>query len=143
MKWLIKGGRLIDPANQLDDLMDIYIQNGKIRDLLPAAPRRTDSGLTDYRIIPAEGLVVTPGLIDMHTHLREPGQEYKETILTGAQAAVAGGFAAVACMPNTQPVNDQRSVCEFIVSKAREARLAKVFPVGAISIGLRGEALAE
>ncbi len=143
MKWLIKGGRLIDPANQLDDLMDIYIQNGKIQDLLPAAPRRTDSGLTDYRIIPAEGLVVTPGLIDMHTHLREPGQEYKETILTGAQAAVAGGFAAVACMPNTQPVNDQRSVCEFIVSKAREARLAKVFPVGAISIGLRGEALAE
>ena len=143
MKYLIKGGRLIDPANQMDDLMDIYIQNGKIQDLLPAAPRRTDRELTDYRIIPAEGLVVTPGLIDMHTHLREPGQEYKETILTGAQAAVAGGFAAVACMPNTQPVNDQRSVCEFIISRAREARLAKVFPVGAISIGLRGEALAE
>lgn len=143
MKYLIRGGRLIDPANQVDDLMDIYIHNGKIQDLLPAAPRRTAKELADYKIIPAEGLVVTPGLIDMHTHLREPGQEYKETILTGAQAAVAGGFAAVACMPNTQPVNDQRSVCEFIVSRAREARLAKVFPVGAISVGLRGEALAE
>ena len=73
MKYLIKGGRLIDPANQMDDLMDIYIQNGKIQDLLPAAPRRTDRELTDYRIIPAEGLVVTPGLIDMHTHLRDHG----------------------------------------------------------------------
>ena len=87
--------------------------------------------------------MVTPGLIDMHTHLREPGQEYKETILTGVQAAVAGGFGAVACMPNTQPVNDNQAVCEYIIRKAREARLARVFPVGAISVGLQGETLAE
>ena len=143
MKILIKGGRLIDPWNQVDEQTDIYIQNGKIRDLQPASSRRTSRDPADYRVFFADGLVVTPGLIDMHTHLREPGHEYKETILTGTQAAVAGGFTAVACMPNTSPVNDNQSVCEIIVRKAREARLARVLPIGAISLGLKGEALAE
>ena len=96
-----------------------------------------------FRVIPAEGLIITPGLIDMHTHLREPGFEYKETILTGVQAAVAGGFTAVACMANTLPVNDTQSVTDYILKKAKEARLARVFPIGAVSLGLKGEALAE
>jgi dihydroorotase len=143
VKFLIKGGRLIDPENQIDERMDIYIHNGKIRALQPASPRRSLKDLTEYLLIPADDLIVTPGLIDMHTHLREPGQEYKETILTGVQAAVAGGFGAVACMPNTAPVNDNQSVCAYILHKAREARLARVFPIGAISLGLAGESLVE
>lgn len=143
MKWLIRGGRVIDPQNQLDDLMDIYVHQGKILDLQPVSPKRNAKSVSDFRVIPAEGLVITPGLIDMHTHLREPGFEYKETILTGTQAAVAGGFTAVACMANTLPVNDSQSVTDYILNKAKEARLARVFPVGAVSIGLKGEALAE
>ncbi|OGP50919.1 MAG: dihydroorotase [Deltaproteobacteria bacterium RBG_13_43_22] len=143
MKWLIRGGRVIDSQNQVDDLMDIYIHQGRIMDLQPVPPKRGTKSLSDYRVIPAEGLVVCPGLIDIHTHLREPGFEYKETILTGTRAAVTGGFTAVACMANTLPVNDNQSVTEYILNKAKEARLAKVFPVGAISAGLKGEALAE
>jgi dihydroorotase len=143
MKWLIRGGRLIDPWNQVDDLVDIYISQGKIIDLQPVSNQRRPQDFAGFRVIPAEGLVVTPGLIDIHTHLREPGFEYKETILTGTQAAVAGGFTAIACMANTLPVNDSQSVTEYILKKARQAQLARVFPVGAISVGLRGEALAE
>lgn len=143
MKWLIRGGRVIDSKNQMDDLMDIYIQQGKILDIQPIPVKRPAKHFSDFRIIPAEGLVVTPGLIDIHTHLREPGFEYKETILTGTQAAVAGGFTAVACMANTLPVNDTQSVTDYILKKAKEARLARVFPIGAISSGLKGEALAE
>jgi dihydroorotase len=143
VKWLIRGGRVIDPQNQVDDLMDIYINQGKIIELQPVTPKRPSRSFSDYRIVPAEGMVVAPGLIDMHTHLREPGFEYKETILTGTRAAVAGGFTAVVCMANTIPVNDNQSVTEYILNKAREARLARVFPVGAVSSGLKGEALAE
>lgn len=143
MKWLIRGGRVIDAQNQVDDLMDIYIHQGRIVDMQPVPPKRVSKSFSDFRIIPAEGLVVTPGLIDIHTHLREPGFEYKETILTGTRAAVAGGFTAVACMANTDPVNDNQSVTEYILNKAKEARLAKVFPIGAVSAGLKGEALAE
>ena len=143
MKWLIRGGRVIDPQNQVDDLMDIYVHQGKIIDMQPVPPKRASKSFSDFRVIPAEGLVVTPGLIDIHTHLREPGFEYKETILTGTQAAVAGGFTAIACMANTLPVNDNQSVTEYILNKAKEARLAWVFPVGAVSTGLKGEALAE
>ena len=143
MKWLIKGGRFIDPRHQVDDLMDIYVYQGKILDIQPVPAKRSAKNLSDFRVIPAEGLVVTPGLIDIHTHLREPGFEYKETILTGTQAAVAGGLTAVACMANTQPVNDNQSVTEYILKKAKEARMARVFPIGAISPGLKGEGLAE
>jgi dihydroorotase len=143
VKWLIRGGRVIDPQNQINGLMDIYISQGKIKDLQPIQPKIKEKSMSDYRVIPAEGLVVTPGLIDIHTHLREPGFEYKETIKSGTEAAVAGGFTAVACMANTHPVNDCQSVTEYILSKANEARLARVYPVGAISLGLKGEALAE
>ena len=134
---------MIDPQNQVDDLMDIYVHQGKILDQLPVPNKRTSKSVSDFRVIPAEGLIITPGLIDMHTHLREPGFEYKETILTGVQAAVAGGFTAVACMANTLPVNDTQSVTDYILKKAKEARLARVFPIGAVSLGLKGEALAE
>ncbi|HMK64705.1 MAG TPA: dihydroorotase [Thermodesulfobacteriota bacterium] len=143
MKWLIRGGRVIDPRNQIDEPLDIYISQGKIVDFRPVPGQRSSRDLADYRIIPAEGLVVTPGLIDMHTHLREPGFEYKETIQTGTAAAVAGGFVAVACMANTSPVNDNQAVTEYILKKAQKAQLARVFPVGAISVGLKGEALSE
>jgi dihydroorotase len=143
VKWLIRGGRVIDPLRKIDEEMDILIQQGRILDIQPLPPKRSPRSYSDFRIIPAEGLVVAPGLIDMHTHLREPGYEYKETILTGTQAAVAGGFAAVVCMANTLPVNDHQSVTEHIRNKAAEARLARVFPVGAVSLGLKGEALSE
>ena len=143
MKWLIRGGRVIDPQRKIDEEMDVYIQQGRILDVQPIPVKRSSKSFSDYRVIPAEGLVVTPGLIDIHTHLREPGYEYKETILTGTQAAVAGGFTAVVCMANTLPVNDNQSVTEYIRTKAAEARLARVFPVGAVSLGLKGEALAE
>jgi dihydroorotase len=143
VKWLIRGGRVIDPRNQVDEPMDIYIHQGKVLDLLPASSKRSSRDLGDFRIIPAEGLVVAPGLIDIHTHLREPGFEYKETILSGTGAAVAGGFTAVACMANTTPVNDNQSVTEYILKKSHKAQLARVFPVGALSVGLKGESLAE
>lgn len=143
MKWLIRGARVIDPRNQVDEPLDLYIHQGKILDLLPVPDKRSSREPAGFRVIPAEGLVVVPGLIDMHTHLREPGFEYKETIQTGTSAAVAGGFTAVACMANTQPVNDNQSVTEYILKQAQRAQSARVFPVGAISVGLKGEALAE
>jgi dihydroorotase len=143
VKWLIRGGRVIDPQRKIDEPLDVYIQQGRIVDIQPVPAKRSPKSISDFRVIPAEGLVVAPGLIDMHTHLREPGYEYKETILTGTQAAVAGGFAAVACMANTLPVNDNQSVTEYIRARAAEARLARVFPVGAVSSGLKGEALTE
>jgi len=105
MKILLKGGRMIDPSQKLDAPLDLLIQNGTIAKIgsdLPAGP--------DVEIVGIAGLWLVPGLIDMHTHLREPGYEYKETVQTGAEAACAGGFTAVACMANTNPVNDTRSV---------------------------------
>ena len=118
MKRLLKGGRVVDPANGRDGTFDILIENDRIarvdRDL-PAEP-----GVTVVHI--PSGFVVCPGLIDMHVHLREPGQEHKETVATGTAAAVAGGFTAVACMPNTSPVNDNAGVTEYILKKAAEAK---------------------
>jgi dihydroorotase len=114
--------------------MDIYVHQERFW-ISVRSQKRTQVGFR--LVIPAEGLIITPGLIDMHTHLREPGFEYKETILTGVQAAVAGGFTAVACMANTLPVNDTQSVTDYILKKAKEARLARVFPIGAVSLGLR------
>lgn len=137
MKLLLKGGRVIDPANQIDGIMDVLIAEGKIA----AVGQSVEAG--DAQVYDVSGKVVTPGWIDMHVHLREPGFEGKETIWTGTRAAAAGGVTAVASMPNTQPVADNQSVIRFIRDKAREAGWAKVYPIGAITKGSLGEELAE
>ena len=138
MTILLKNGRVIDPKNGRDGHFDVLVRDGVVakvgRDLPVEGAHVVE--------IPAH-VIVCPGLIDMHVHLREPGQEHKETIATGAAAAVAGGFTAVACMPNTDPVNDQASITEFIVARAKEAGLARVYPIGAVSRGSKGEQLAE
>lgn len=134
---LIRGGRVLDPARGIDAEMDLRIENGCVAALAPPGT------LAAEEILEVSGKTVVPGLIDMHTHLREPGFEYKETIRTGTAAAAAGGFTSVACMANTHPVNDNRTVTEYILEKARQEGSARVCPVGAISRGLRGEELAE
>ena len=135
---LLKGGRVVDPVNGRDGAFDVLIDGDRIvrvgRDL-------PSDGATLVEI--PSGLVICPGLIDMHVHLREPGQEHKETVATGTAAAVAGGFTAVACMPNTSPVNDNAGVTEYILKKASEANLARVYPIGAVSRGQQGEQLAD
>ena len=138
----IKGGDVIDPRLRTRKRQDIIIRKGKIEGLLaPGSFRPTSDG--NVRIVDASGMVVTPGLIDMHVHLREPGEEYKETIATGSRAAAEGGFTAVACMPNTNPINDSRSVTEYILERARKANMVRVYPVAAISAGQKGESLTE
>ena len=137
MKLLIKSGRVIDPSNSLDELLDVLIAGDRIADV--GRSLEADGA----EVFDATGLVVAPGFIDLHVHLREPGEEYKETIASGAAAAVAGGFTSVCAMPNTRPVNDNASVTRFIVEKAREAALARVYPVGAITCQSKGEHLAE
>jgi dihydroorotase len=138
MRILLKGGRVVDPANQVDGVRDVLIEAGTIARVGTNLPAE---GATVFEVPP--DVVVVPGLIDMHVHLREPGQEHKETIATGTAAAVAGGFTAVACMPNTDPVNDQASITEFMIARAKEAGLARVYPIGAVSRGSKGEQLAE
>ncbi len=138
MKLLIKGGRLVDPAAGIDRVMDILLENGRVKDVA-AAIKKTGS----CPVLDAKGLVVAPGFIDMHVHLREPGQENKESIASGARAAVHGGFTSVACMANTEPVNDNRSVTEYIIARARQVALVNIFPVAAVSRGLQGENLVE
>jgi dihydroorotase len=136
----IEGGRLIDPARGVDGAYDLLIEEGVVRAVdKPGALR---SRAVDRRI-DARRCWVVPGLVDLHCHLREPGYEYKETVATGTAAAVAGGFTAVACMANTNPVNDSAAVTRFILERAAEASLARVYPIGALSQGLRGERLAE
>jgi dihydroorotase len=138
MKLLLKGGRLVDPATGRDGELDVLVEDGRI------ARAGRDLGPEDAEVIElGKGWVVAPGLVDIHVHLREPGQEHKETIATGAAAAVAGGFTAVACMPNTEPVNDHAGITQFILKKAAEAGLARVYPIGAVTLGSRGEQLAE
>ena len=139
MKILIKNGRLIDPAFDRDEKVDIIVDDGRVAKIDREIPKPGD----DAQVIDAAGLVIAPGLIDMHAHLREPGYEYKETIRTGTQAAVHGGFTTVVCMANTDPVNDNRSVSEFIKRKAQEDALCRVFPCGAITRGLKGEELSQ
>jgi dihydroorotase len=136
-KLLLKGGRIVDPANDLDTVDDLLIEDGVIR----SVGGDVDDG--DAEILDVAGKVVAPGFVDMHVHLREPGFEYKETIASGVRAAAAGGFTAVACMPNTDPVNDHRSVTELILDRAAAAGPVHVYPIGAVSVGQRGEALAE
>jgi dihydroorotase len=138
MKRLLKGGRVVDPANGIDGVLDVLIDGERIA----AVGHDLPAGNATVIEIPA-GLVVCPGLIDMHVHLREPGQEHKETVATGTASAVAGGFTAVACMPNTSPVNDNANVTGLILARAAEAGLARVYPIGAVSKGSKGELLAD
>jgi dihydroorotase len=139
MNILIKNGHIIDPANKVDGKFDLLVADGKIGK--PGKPGSLPSN--GAQVVDAAGKLVVPGLIDMHVHLREPGYEYKETIAAGTAAAKAGGFTAVCCMPNTNPVNDGRSVTEFILSQAAKAGAARVFPIGAVTKGSKGEELAE
>src|SRR5882724_881665 len=138
MSLLLRGGRVIDPANNLDAVQDVLLAHGKIERLGRSleAPEGTE-------VVDASGKIVCPGFIDMHVHLREPGYEYKETVATGTRAAAAGGFTAVACMANTFPVNDSRSVTDYITAKARVEGAVRVYPIGAVTRGLKGEELAE
>jgi dihydroorotase len=138
MKKLLKGGHVIDPANGIDGVRDVLIDGELIARVGRDLPV-DDATVVD---IPPE-LVVCPGFIDMHVHLREPGQEHKETVATGVASAVGGGFTAVACMPNTVPVNDNANVTLLILAKAAEAALARVYPIGAVSKGSKGELLAD
>jgi len=135
---LITGGTVIDPANDRQGAFDLRLADG----LVEAIGAPGTLAAADLQI-EAAGCWVVPGLIDMHVHLREPGQEYKETVASGARAAVAGGFTAVACMANTNPVNDSGAVTTYIVEQSRRADLARVYPIGAVSVGLLGDRLAE
>jgi dihydroorotase len=138
MQILLKGGRVVDPAAGQDGVADVLIEDEVVAQVGTDLP--ADGARVIY--VPAD-CVVCPGFIDMHVHLREPGQEHKETIATGATAAVAGGFTGVACMPNTDPVNDQAGITESILAKARAAGQARVYPIGAVSRGSKGEQLAD
>src|SRR5512147_726757 len=134
----IEGGRVIDPAGGTDGVRTVVIRDGRIAEVAERVERPRDA-----RAVDARGRWVTPGFVDVHAHLREPGQEYKETVETGARAAVAGGFTALCAMPNTNPVNDTASVTELVLARAAAAGLARVYPVGCISRGQKGEELAE
>jgi dihydroorotase len=138
MKRLLKGGRVIDPVNGIDGMHDVLLDGDRIAAVGRDLPVDGATVVT----VPA-GMIVCPGFIDMHVHLREPGQEHKETVATGSASAVAGGFTAVACMPNTSPVNDNANVTGYILSKAAEAGLARVYPIGAVSRGSKGDLLAD
>ncbi|MFQ6109405.1 MAG: dihydroorotase [Candidatus Aminicenantales bacterium] len=137
MSLLIKNGRVIDPATGIDETLDVLVERGKIVALKPQIV------VEDAKMIDASRLVVAPGFIDMHTHLREPGQEDKETIRTGSLAAARGGFTSIACMPNTVPVHDNRGVTEYIISEARKKAAVNVFPIAAVSRSQKGEELTD
>jgi dihydroorotase len=134
----IEGGRVVDPANRVDGVRTVVLEDGVVREVAERVERPRGA-----RVVDARGKWVTPGFVDLHVHLREPGQEYKETVATGARAAVAGGFTTVCAMPNTKPVNDNASVTELVLARAAAAGFARVRPVGAISKGSNGEELAE
>jgi dihydroorotase len=138
MNLLIQNGRVVDPASGVDEQRDVLIEDG----IIARVGSRIRAGESVERL-DAKGLVVSPGFIDLHTHLREPGQEHKETIATGTGAAVAGGFTAVCAMANTVPPNDERAVTEMILAESKRRGACRVYPIGAVSRGLKGEALAE
>jgi dihydroorotase len=135
---LVKNGRVVDPANGVDAVQDVLVEGGTITRVGPKLPAPEGAEIVD-----ATGKVVCPGFIDIHVHLREPGYEYKETVATGTRAAAAGGFTAVCCMANTDPVNDNRSVTDYILARARSEGVVRVYPIGAVTRGLRGDELAE
>jgi len=134
---LVRGGRVVDPGSGRDGAADVLIEDGRFASIARGIDAR------DAEVVDASGMLVFPGFIDLHVHLREPGFEYKESIASGAEAAAAGGFSAVCAMPNTEPVNDHRTVTRWIADRAREIGLARVYPVGAITKGMRGEELSE
>lgn len=137
MDFLIRGARVVDPANGVDGQLDVKVVEGRIAE----TGQNLDVG--GLSVIDAGGLCLFPGLIDVHVHLREPGHEYKETIASGTRSAAAGGFTSVACMPNTNPVNDNAEVTKFILARAKDHGLCRVYPVGSISKGLKGDDLSE
>lgn len=140
MKLIIKNGRVIDPANNIDGQYDVMVDKGIIQSVTPADKVKDDDSV---KVIDAKGCVVAPGFMDMHVHFREPGFEYKETIKSGCESAAAGGFTTVAMMPNTNPVNDNRSVTELMISRAREHGKVQALAIGAITKDLKGETLSD
>ena len=138
MRVVIRNGTLVDPLNTRNAPADMVIEGGRIRGVEPPGLGSDGNALE----VDARGWIVAPGFVDLHVHFREPGYEYKETVQTGAQSAVAGGFTTVACMANTNPVNDSSAVTRYILDKAQTANLARVLPIGALSVGLKGESLA-
>ncbi len=138
MNLLIKGGRVIDPSQNIDDTLDVLVENGLIKEI-----GKSLKASADAKMIEASGKYVVPGLIDMHVHLRDPGLEYKEDIVSGTRAAVSGGFTSVCCMPNTKPVIDNKAIASYIINKARTEGFCNVFPVGSITYGLSGDRMSE
>jgi len=136
-RLLVSGGRVVDPVSNRDGVFDLVLEDGSVAEI----GSRLVAG--DTKVLDASGLLVFPGFIDLHAHLREPGREYAETVATGLKAAAAGGFTAVCAMPNTDPVNDSRAISEYLVSKARGAAGPRLYPIGAVTKGQRGEELAE
>jgi len=147
MRLLLRGARVVDPSQPIDEKIDILVENGKIvrvaKNIYKSRTQTEADAPSTLKTLDLRGKIIVPGLIDMHTHLREPGFEYRETIQTGCEAATAGGFTALACMPNTNPVNDNHSVTGSIIRKARECNLCHVYPIAAISRKSEGTALAE
>ena len=141
MNLLIRNGRLIDPAHHRDEVTDVLIENGKIGRI--GKSLKSDGPKSETQIIDGTDKWVVPGFVDIHVHLREPGFEYKETIKTGTEAAAAGGFTSICCMPNTNPVNDNQAVTRMIREKARQEGLVHVYPIGSITKGSQGEELSE
>ena len=139
MKIFIKGGHVLDPVNNIDEVTNILVEDGVISEV----GNDPDLEGVAMEVIDAEGMYVVPGLVDMHCHLRDPGQEYKEDIETGTKAALAGGITSVACMPNTEPVIDNEAVISYVINKAKESGYVNVFPIGAVSKGLNGTERAE
>ena len=138
---LIKNGRVLNPATNTDASMEVLLDGERIAEV--AAPGKLSAAARDAEIFDAAGLIVAPGFIDIHAHLREPGQENSETIETGTRSAARGGFTAICCMPNTKPVNDNASVTRFIMDRAKAGASVRVWPIGAASVGSKGEAIAE
>ena len=138
MGLVIKGGRLIDPKNEIDQIVNLVIEGDRVTQVSSKAV-----DLKGMEVIDAKGMIVSPGFIDLHVHLRDPGQEYKEDIRSGTESAAAGGFTSVCCMPNTRPVNDNETVTQYILDKAKRVGLVHVLPVGAITKGSQGQELAE
>src|ERR1700759_2248877 len=143
---LIKNGGVMNPATNTDAAMDVLLDGDRIKEI--AAPGKTSAGSASQsqnglELFDASGLIVAPGFIDIHVHLREPGQENSETIETGSRSAARGGFTAVCCMPHTKPVNDNASVTRFIVDRAKAAASLRVWPIGSASVASKGEAISE